>query len=160
MRMKKRKNRLDEMQEQKMLRVEHNGFWLAYFALFIVITVQAVYYGQEGMYRVTGEFVVFMCISVYLVIGCIRNDIWDRRFEPTVKVNFCASMIAAVVGGFFRFLIVYHDQQDMQVSAQQAVRAGINMGVICMLLMSVATLIYRIRLKRFEKEEELDEEEQ
>lgn len=29
--MKKMKNKLDEMQEQKLLHIEHNGCWLQYF---------------------------------------------------------------------------------------------------------------------------------
>lgn len=158
--MKKRKNILDEMQEQRMLQIEHNGFWLAYFGLAVTIVGQAVYYGRGSMYRVAGEFIVFMCLSAYLVIASIKNDIWDRHFEPTWKVNLCAGVIAAVVGGFFQFLIEYHDQQDGIVSFQKAVRGGIYMGVTCMLLLSAAALIFRKRQERFEKDEESDEEEQ
>ena len=37
---KGKKSRLDEMQEQKMLQIEHNGCWLAFIGLFAVILVQ------------------------------------------------------------------------------------------------------------------------
>ena len=40
MKLKKEKNRLDEMQEQKMLQIEHNGCWLAFWGLGIVLIVQ------------------------------------------------------------------------------------------------------------------------
>ena len=35
--MKKRENRLDEMQEQKMIHIEHNGFWIGYIGLAIAV---------------------------------------------------------------------------------------------------------------------------
>ena len=34
------KNRLDEMQEQKLLKIEHNGCWLAFYGLAAVIMIQ------------------------------------------------------------------------------------------------------------------------
>ena len=52
---KGKKNRLDEMQEQKMLRIEHNCCWLAFFGLFAVILVQLLYYGMEEAERFAGE---------------------------------------------------------------------------------------------------------
>ena len=43
--MKKKKNNLDEMQEQKLLKIEHNGCWLAFWGLFIVLIAQFIFYG-------------------------------------------------------------------------------------------------------------------
>ena len=38
--MKRLKNNLDEMQEQKLLKIEHNGMWFALWGLIIAIIVQ------------------------------------------------------------------------------------------------------------------------
>ena len=35
-----KKSNLDEMQEQKLLKIEHNGFWFAFFGLFAAIMIQ------------------------------------------------------------------------------------------------------------------------
>ena len=37
----KRKNNLDEMQEQELLKIEHNGCWLAFWGLLISMIVQS-----------------------------------------------------------------------------------------------------------------------
>lgn len=35
-----KKNNLDEMQEQELLKIEHNGCWLAFWGLLAVMAVQ------------------------------------------------------------------------------------------------------------------------
>lgn len=45
--MKKQKNRLDEMQEQKLLQIEHTGCWLAFYGMFAAIFVQIFLYGRD-----------------------------------------------------------------------------------------------------------------
>ena len=34
------KSNLDEMQEQKLLRIEHNGFWIGFWGLVLAMAVQ------------------------------------------------------------------------------------------------------------------------
>ena len=36
------KNNLDEMQEQKLLHIEHNGCWLAFWALLAAMTAESL----------------------------------------------------------------------------------------------------------------------
>ncbi len=38
--MKKRKNNLDERQEQRLLQIESSGFWLAFWGLLAAIVIQ------------------------------------------------------------------------------------------------------------------------
>ena len=45
--MKKRKNKLDEMQEQRLLHIESAGCWIAFIGLMLVIAAQLVYYGED-----------------------------------------------------------------------------------------------------------------
>ena len=58
-----RKNNLDEMQEQKMLKIEHNGFWLLYWGLFAALLIQAVLY-RGDLHAMTGELILLMAASV------------------------------------------------------------------------------------------------
>ena len=61
--MKKRKNKLDEMQEQKMLHIESRGCWIAFIGLMAVIAAQLVYYGRDCGNQIIGETIVFLCMG-------------------------------------------------------------------------------------------------
>jgi len=63
------KNRLDEMQEQKMLQIEHNACWLAFWGLLAVMFGQILYYGIERAQVFLGEWIVFMCRSMSKYAG-------------------------------------------------------------------------------------------
>lgn len=104
--MKKTKSNLDELQELKLLKIEHNGCWLAFWGLLAVILTQ-IAIGNDSRQDLAGEWIVFMCLALYLTVGCIRNGIWDRKLKPNFKNNIMASSIAAVVMGilwFYHFL--------------------------------------------------------
>ena len=151
--MKKWKNRLDEMQEQKMLRVEHNGCWLAFWGLIIALFAQLIYYGPDCSEQIIGEFIVFMCLAFYIAIGCVKNGIWDRKLAPTWKVNLFGSLLAGVLGGVIRFFIVYREYQSMEASVYVGIIVGINIFVVCFVLLSAALLVYKWRENRAEKDD-------
>ncbi len=156
--MKEKKNRLDEMQEQKMLRIEHNACWLAFWGLFLVIFGQWIFYGPERMELVTGEWIVFLILALYIAAACIKNGIWDRKLKPSWKVNLFGSAIAGVAGGVIRFLTAYFRYGDKEGAlAGGGIVCG-NIFVICFLCLSLGLFIYRKRVERFE-EEEPDEQE-
>ena len=92
-----KKSNLDEMQEQKLLRIEHNGFWLAYASLLIAILVQAIL--GCGFYDILGELVILLVICAYMVCGCLKHGIWDRRLKPSPKTNLLISLAASVFSG-------------------------------------------------------------
>lgn len=156
--MKKRKNRLDEMQEQKMLRIEHNGCWLAFWGLVIALFAQLIYYGPDCSNEIIGEFIVFMCLALYIGIGCAVNGIWDRKLAPTWKVNLCASLLAGVIAGIIRFFIVYREYQTAAASAAVGVVIGINVFVVCFILLSITLFLYKWRENRLENGDEDENE--
>lgn len=156
--MKKRKNRLDEMQEQKMLRIEHNGCWLAFWGLVIALFAQLIYYGPDCSNEIIGEFIVFMCLAFYIGIGCTVNGIWDRKLAPTWKVNLCASLLAGVIAGIIRFFIVYREYQTAAASAAVGVVIGINVFVVCFILLSITLFLYKWRENRLENGDEDEKE--
>ena len=88
--MKKNKSNLDERQELKLLKIEHNGCWFAFWGLLAVMLVQLLL-GNNDAKNLAGEWIVFMSLCVYLLTACIKNGIWDRRLKPTLKTNTIAS---------------------------------------------------------------------
>ena len=152
--MKKWKNQLDERQEQKMLRIEHNGCWLAFWGLVIAIIAQIMYYGPDCSKEIIGEFIVFMCLACYIAIGCVINGIWDRKLAPSWKVNLCTSLIAGVVSGGIRFAINYREYQMAAAGAAVGFFVGIYTFAGCFILLSIALFIYKWRENRLEDETE------
>ena len=84
----KRKNNLDEMQEQKLLHIESKGYWLAFWGLGVSLIIQLIFYGPTNDWRyMAAEWIVFMAIALYMVAGCIKEGIWDRKLRPSFKDN-------------------------------------------------------------------------
>ena len=48
----KMKNNLDEMQEQELLKIEHNGCWLAFWGLLVTMIVELFVFGSEEIGRI------------------------------------------------------------------------------------------------------------
>ena len=83
--MKRKKSNLDEMQEEKLLKVEHNGCWLAFWGLLAVMIIQGIAFGNKDFRTLAGEWIVFMALAVYLAVSCVRLGIWDRRLRMNAK---------------------------------------------------------------------------
>lgn len=152
--MKKQKNKLDEMQEQKLLKIEHNGCWLAFWGLFISLFVQLFIYGPEEWKYMAGEWVLFMCLALYIVIDCMRNGIWDRRLSPTPKVNLIFSGIGGAFCGICRFIMTYREYHKLLGSIATGVVYLIFASVVIFFGLSLCTAFYKNREKKLENEEE------
>lgn len=156
---KKSGNKLDEMQEQKLLKIEHNACWLAFWGLLTVCVVQAFIYGREDYKYITGEWLVFMCIALYIVIDCVRNGIWDRKLAPTPAVNGWASLIGGVAVAVFNFVISYKQYGALAGAVATGVFLGTVAAGICFLGLTGMSYIYKKRLKKLENEG-VDEDEE
>lgn len=156
--MKKRKNRLDELQEQKMLHIEHNGYWIGYVGLAVVMLAQIIYYGPGCSDKIVGEFIIFLFLSANTLIGCIRHGVWDRQFAPTWRVNVCASLIAGVIGGIFNFFVTFFRYHTWQGCAAAGVVMGGNIFVCTLGCMSLALAAYKYRERKREQELEREED--
>ena len=91
--------KVDERQEMDLLRIEHYGFWLMYFLLFIEIIIQGMILGEHD--KVVGEGIAFVVVSVFLVISCARKGVWTYQSKkvPGVKSYLWYSLIAGVLAG-------------------------------------------------------------
>ena len=156
--MKEQKNNLDEMQEQKLRSIESGGYWLCFWGLLIAIFVQLAFSGgQDAVRAIAGEWIVFMVMSAYLLIRCLRNGIWDRKLKPDRKTNLAASLIAGAAVLVLMFVIAtvrYHKPLG-------ALAAGATLGVFSFLgCFAALSLSARAVKKRQEKLEQEPEEEE
>ena len=94
-----KKSNLDEMQEQALLRIEHTGCCLVFWGLLAAMAVQGVM--GAGIRELAGEWIVFMVLALYLVIGCLHHGIWDPKLKPNAKTNFIVSLLAGMAGSYF-----------------------------------------------------------
>lgn len=148
---------LDERQEQALLKIEHNCCWLAYWGLLIALFVQHAAFGAD-LNRTIGELVVFMVLSVYLGVSCMREGIWDRRLRPDAKTNTAISCIAGLVVGIGMFLQVHGNFPDkIGGSIAAGVFAALMTGALCFVVLALSAAAYRKRVSELEAEPE-DEE--
>lgn len=150
--MKSQKSNLDERQEQALLRIEHNGCWLAFWGLLIALMVQQIVFGPD--FRCTvGEWIVFMILSLYLGGACLKEGIWDRRLKANPRTNLTASAIAAVVFGGVMFLSIFRRYPEKPVGAAAAgIFSGGMVFVLCLIALTISAAAYRKRLQKMEEE--------
>lgn len=147
------KNNLDEMQELKLLKIESKGFWLGYWALFLSLAVQAFVYGPGNAGGIlTGEFIVLLCMSLYLAGACLRNGIWDRHLQATPAVNIGVSLLAAAVTGVFNAIVSYRNYQSLSGAIATFVVTFFLIAIILSVTMCACTALYHRRRKRLEEE--------
>lgn len=150
--MKKWKNNLDEMQEQKLMKLEHNTCWLGYWLLIAVILVQIVMTGS--MESVKGELAVLLILCLYLSIGCLRLGIWDRHMKANWKTNLIVSPIPGVVVGVVSVIncIRNYGYYGFGTSALIFILPFFFTTVLTFALLSLSTAIYRKRKEKLEQE--------
>ena len=157
---KKMTNKLDEMQEQKMLKIEHNGCWFAFWGLVVVLLIQVIIYGygNDSWRYMAGEWIVFMCLALYITIDCLRNGIWDRHLSPTLRANIGASVISGVVVCVMNFAASYRDDHALAGAAALGIITGIMVFVLCFAALTCVASIYKKRVAHMEQEDSDEEQ--
>ncbi len=154
-----KKSNLDEMQEQNLLRIEHNGYWLAFWGLVVAMVIQMIVGGAQAFQHMLGEFIILMSLCAYTVIACIKHGIWDRRLAPNFKTNLLMSLGTGIVMGI-----------ATGISAQLRFNPGpisiILIGIItftstaglCLVALTLAKSIYTKKLKKINTDLEKESE--
>ena len=132
----KKNNNLDEMQEQELLKIEHNGCWMAFWMLLISMMIQVIFYGFERYEVIAGEWVVFMILSLYLAIACSRKGIWDRHLKMNFKTNVIISVIAGLAMLVFNAIVFYGKFGKIFGALAAGCVIGLITFVICILMLS------------------------
>lgn len=148
--MRKMKNRLDERQEQKLLQIEHNGCWFAFWALLLSLFIQQMIFGIGGWKYIAGEWVIFMCLALYLSIGCMKNGIWDRKLAPNAKTNLLVSLVAAVVFGVIFSAVNYMNYGTLEAAFWTFVILAVILFVVLYATLSICVVMLKKRVQKIE----------
>ena len=147
------KNNLDEMQELQLLKIESHGFWIGFFGLFLTMLVQIFFYGPEGVTAVfAGEFIILLCMGIYLIAGCLRYGIWDRHLKATPAVNIGFSLIAAVAAALFNAVLSYRNYQSVSGAVAVFIVYFFMLGILLSALLCICSALYHWRRKQLEEE--------
>ena len=150
--MKKTESNLDEMQEQKMLKIEHNGYWLGFWGLLAAILIQcALYPGDQR--AIIGEFVVFFLMSFYMLFACMKNGIWDRKLKPNWQTNLKASLLAGVLFGVYQGVRVYLRLHLLLGAVVTSVISAVILSVLCFGGLQITATLTKQRKQHLEDEE-------
>lgn len=148
-----RKNDLDEMQEQKLLKIEHNGFWLSYVGVFVLFMAQLLIY--RGDFRmVGGEFLLLMVLSVYVTYAAIKAGIWSRRLQPNLKSNVLSSLLGSVFVFIFLGIAVFVWFGSPLAAVITAALGGVIAFVLTLLVLQVFVKEYKKQRERLDGEDE------
>lgn len=152
-----KKNNLDEMQEQKLLKLESRGFWLIWWGLLAAMAVQLLVYGVEAYHLLLGEWAVFMLSSVYVTAACIKQGLWDRKLKPNFKTNLLMSLLAGVVSGGFMGVYSYRSFGAAEAAFWTVALVGGSTFVLCLLALSLSAAAYKKRRQKLDEGEGSEE---
>lgn len=151
---KNKKSNLDEMQEKKLLHIEKNGCWFAFWALAASLFIQMLISRENMLERLAAEWIVFMCLALYLGVACIKNGIWDRKLKADPKTNFLVSMIGGAVTAVINGTINYLEFGFLESAILCAVIVFVFVLVICFGALTLCTVLYKKRLRKMEEQYE------
>ena len=152
-----KKNNLDEMQEQKLLKLESRGFWLIWWGLLAAMAVQLLVYGVEAYHLLLGEWAVFMLSSVYVTAACIKQGLWDRKLKPDFKTNLLMSLLAGVVSGGFMGIYSYRSFGAAEAVFWTVALVGGCTFLLCLLALSLSAAAYKKRRQKLDEGEGSEE---
>lgn len=151
--MKNGKNNLDEMQEAKLLQIEHNGCWLAFWGLLAAMIVELfVFKSEELLHVVIGEWVVFMALCLYIGIACLKNGVWDRRLKAAPGTNLIISLIAALATALIMGGMGLLRSHSVNGAFALFVLYLVGTFVVCFAALSLAARAYKKKLSKLESE--------
>lgn len=104
-----KRDNLDEMQKQTLLKIESRGFWGLWMLLLAALIIESLLgFAPREM---AAEWFIFMLGCAYSVISDLRAGIWDRHFKPNTKTNAVVSVAggaAVFVWGAYQICSAWH----------------------------------------------------
>lgn len=122
-----KRDNLDEMQKQTLLKIESRGFCLLWVLLLAALTIESLLGFTPR--EMAAEWFIFMLGCAYAVISDLRAGIWDRHLKANTKTN----AVVSVVGGVAVFVwgLIKFAEFGMGVAALCAVfMGGVYLGAV------------------------------
>ena len=104
-----KRDNLDEMQKQTLLKIESCGFWALWVLLLAALIIESLLGFTPR--EMAAEWFIFMLGSAYSVISDLRAGIWDRHLKANTKTNAAVSVVGGVavfVWGLIKFAAAWH----------------------------------------------------
>ena len=147
-----KKSNLDEMQELKLLKIEHNAYWFCFVGLLVAIAVQTIL-SDDGK-LVAGEWIVFMLANFYVLLSCVRAGIWDRRLKADAKTNLIISLLAGGVLAAVLFFTLLRRGASPRIALLGAAFALVFTAVLCFLALQLSARSVKKRQAELDAEPE------
>lgn len=145
---KNKQDILDEMQDQKLLKLEESGFWILFWALVLSVLVQFVM--GRSFREVLGELVVLVIGGVWITVTTLKNGIWTRKSTPTRKGNALAAVIPAVLIGALNVIKMNQNHKTDTGSILTAAGISILAYAACFIVLEVFRASYNKRRDRLD----------
>lgn len=151
------KNNLDEMQEQKLLHIERDAFWLLYFLIVLDLIVKCVL--GKSRWEVLSEALCFIIVSIVMVSRCIKNGIWDRKIGADSRSNMVLSAIAGIIVAVVNIPVYYWNAGNQFTPGLLAAMliSGIFTFILAFFFISVCAGLYKRKKNQLEEEEDEDD---
>ena len=149
----KREN-LDEMQKQTLLKIESRGFWALWVLLLAALIIESLL--GFTLREMAAEFFIFMLGCAYSIISDLRAGIWDRHLKPNTKTNAAVSVVggvAVLVWGLIKFA-----EFGVGVAVLLAVFMGVCTWALCFATLQLSMKAYKKRHAELENPKEDDDE--
>ena len=104
-----KRDNLDEMQKQTLLKIESRGFWVLWVLLLAALIIESLLGFTPR--EMAAEWFIFMLGCAYSVLSDLRAGIWDRHLKANTKTNAAVSVVGGVavfVWGLIKFAAVWH----------------------------------------------------
>ena len=151
------KNNLDEMQEQKLLHIEKDAFWLLYCLIGLDVIVKCI--TGKPKWETLSEALCFFAVGIFVVCRCIKNGIWDRRIRADSRSNMILSAIAGIVVAVMNIPVYYWNAGNRFTPGLLAAMliSGIFTFILTFFFISVCTGLYKRKKKQLEEQEDEDD---
>lgn len=149
-----KRDNLDEMQKQTLLKIESRGFCVLWVLLLAALIIESLL--GFTLREMAAEWFIFMLGCAYSVISDLRAGIWDRRFKPNTKTNAALSVVGGaviLVWGLIKFA-----EFGMGVAVLLAVFLGVCTWVLCFATLQLTMKAYKKRHAELENPEEDNDE--
>lgn len=143
-----KRDNLDEMQKQTLLKIESRGFWVLWVLLLAALIIESLLgFAPREM---AAEWFIFMLGCAYSVLSDLRAGIWDRHLKANTKTNAAVSVVggaAVLVWGLIKFA-----EFGMGIAVLQAVIMGVCTWVLCFALLQLSMKAYKKRHAELENQ--------
>lgn len=152
---KTRTNNLDEMQDQKLLKMEEYGFWIMFWALAIAIVVQLII--GSTFKEVIGEIAVLFIGSIYIAVTSLKNGLWTRTSTPSMKGNAITSIVPAVLIAAIHIIKMIRSESFNTSNVLVTVAIMVAVYVACFAILEAFRALYKKRRAELDDIDETSE---